>query len=289
MILKIGSKGKQVKQLQEFLNIKVDGDFGPATLSAVKEFQSKNGLTVDGVVGLKTWDEMGIASTDNLERVGLIEYDTHYLPKGEYKEGPTNKEYLFLHHTAGWHNPYNQIEQWGRDNRGTICTEFVLGGSSIKGNDNDYDGVLVQAFPDGGYGWHLGKNGSQHMHTHSVGVELCNFGYLKEGKTAYGHRAADSQIVTLKKEFRGFKQFHKYSDAQIKKLKELIIFIANRDSIDITKGLPSLIKDKGTEAFEWNADAYYGKIKGVWCHTNTRKDKWDLFPQPELMDMLTSL
>ena len=29
----------------------------------------------------------------------------------------------------------------------------------------------------------LGKNGSQHTHTHSVGIEVNNFGYLKNGKT----------------------------------------------------------------------------------------------------------
>ena len=54
-------------------------------------------------------------------------------------------------------------------------------------------------------------------------------------------------------------------------------------------GLPSLIKDKGAAAFEWNEDAYYGKIKGVWTHTNTRTDKFDMFPQQELLDMLVSL
>jgi len=50
-----------------------------------------------------------------------------------------------------------------------------------------------------------------------------------------------------------------------------------------------LVKEKGAEAFEWNADAYYGKVKGLWTHTNTRKDKVDMFPQPELIDMLLGL
>ena len=50
-----------------------------------------------------------------------------------------------------------------------------------------------------------------------------------------------------------------------------------------------MVKEKGADAFEWNADAYYGKVKGLWTHTNTRKDKFDMFPQPELLDMLISL
>jgi hypothetical protein len=49
------------------------------------------------------------------------------------------------------------------------------------------------------------------------------------------------------------------------------------------------IKAKGAGGFEWNEKAYYGKVKGIWTHTNTRKDKVDMFPQQELMDMLLSL
>ena len=293
MLLKSGSRGKEVKELQEFLDIEADGIFGKGTETAVKRWQSDNGLTADGIVGPATWDCMGIATTDNSEKVyetenGLI-VNRHFLPHGEYKSGPTNKEYIFLHHTAGWHNPYNCIDQWGRDNRGAVATEFVLGGPSVKGNDTKYDGVMVQAFPEGGYGWHLGKNGSQHMHTHSVGIEVCNFGYVVNGKTYAGTRVDDSQIVTLDKPFRGHKTWHRYSDAQIEALRKWILWIAERDNIDVRAGLPALIKQKGADAFEFNEDAYYGKVKGLWTHTNTRKDKFDMFPQDELLNMLTNL
>jgi hypothetical protein len=293
MLLKSGSRGKEVKELQEFLDIEADGIFGKGTETAVKRWQSDNGLTADGIVGPATWDCMGIATTDNSEKVyttenGLV-VNRHFLPHGEYKSGPTNKEYIFLHHTAGWHNPYNCIDQWGRDNRGAVATEFVLGGPSVKGNDTKYDGVMVQAFPEGGYGWHLGKNGSQHMHTHSVGIEVCNFGYVVNGKTYAGTRVDDSQIVTLDKPFRGHKTWHRYSDAQIEELRKWILWIGERDSIDVRKGLPEWIKQRGADAFEFNEDAYYGRVKGLLTHTNTRKDKTDMFPQQELLDMLVEL
>jgi hypothetical protein len=293
MLLKIGSRGKEVKELQEFLDIEADGIFGKGTETAVKRWQSDNGLVADGIVGPTTWDCMGIATTDNSEKVyttenGLV-VNRHFLPHGEYKSGPTNKEYIFLHHTAGWHNPYNCIDQWGRDNRGAVATEFVLGGPSVKGNDTKYDGVMVQAFPEGGYGWHLGKNGSQHMHTHSVGIEVCNFGYVVNGKTYAGTRVDDSQIVTLDKPFRGHKTWHRYSDAQIEELRKWILWIGERDSIDVRKGLPEWIKQRGADAFEFNEDAYYGRVKGLLTHTNTRKDKTDMFPQQELLDMLVEL
>jgi len=293
MLLKVGSRGKQVKDLQEFLGADADGIFGKGTEAAVKEWQAANGLVADGLVGSATWDAMGLATTDDSEKTyetsnGLI-VNRHFLPEGEYKSGPTNKEYIFLHHTAGWHNPYNCIDQWGRDSRGAVATEFVLGGPSVKGNSDEYDGVMVQAFPEGAYGWHLGKNGSQHMHTHSVGIEVCNFGWIKDGKTYAGTKVVDSQLVELAEPFRGFKTWHKYSDDQIEALDKWIRWMGERDGIDIRAGLPALVKEKGAAAFEFNEDAYYGKVKGVWTHTNTRKDKFDMFPQQELLDMLASL
>ena len=293
MLLKVGSRGKEVKELQEFLNIGADGIFGKGTEASVKKWQSENDLIADGIVGPATWDAMGLATTDFSEQIyttenGLV-IERHFLPVGEYKTGPTNKEYVFLHHTAGWHNPFKTIDHWGRDSRGAVATEFVLGGPSIKGNDNKYDGKMVQAFPEGGYGWHLGKNGSQHMHTHSVAIEVNNFGYVINGKAYQGTPVEESQIVTLKEPFRGHKTWHKYSDKQIEAIRLWLLWIAERDNIDVREGLPSLIKEKGAKAFDFNPDAYYGKVKGTWTHTNTRKDKVDMFPQQELMDMLISL
>ena len=61
-ILKLGSKGDEVKKVQQRLielgyscgNSGADGDFGAGTYNAVRRFQNLNGLTVDGKVGEKT-------------------------------------------------------------------------------------------------------------------------------------------------------------------------------------------------------------------------------------------
>lgn len=293
MILKLGSRGNEVKEVQIFLEIEADGVFGKLTEQAIKKFQIKQGLEADGIVGPKTWDCMGLASTDASEKGfttsnGLLIHN-HHLPEGEYKKGPIKSEYVFLHHTAGWNNPYRTIDHWGKDNRGAVCTEFVLGGPSVKGNDDTYNGVMVSAFPEGNYGWHLGKNGNQSMHINSTAIEVCNFGWIENDKTYAGVVADDSQIVTLAQPFRGYKTWHRYSNKQIEALHKWILYIAERDNIDVTQGLPALIKEKGAEAFEWNADAYYGRVKGLWTHANVREDKFDMFPQQELMDMLVSL
>jgi len=51
MLLKVGSKGDDVKKLQEKLGLTADGSFGPNTEKKVKEWQTTNGLTADGLVG----------------------------------------------------------------------------------------------------------------------------------------------------------------------------------------------------------------------------------------------
>ena len=203
--------------------------------------------------------------------------------------GPTKKEWLFIHHTAGWHNPYRTVKHWSSDSRGRIATEFVIGGPSIYNDDFQYDGEIVKCLPDGAYAWHLGRNGLHEMHTNSVGIEVCNFGYLKDGRTYAGSSVHEDQMVELESKFKGCKVWHKYSDAQIESLRKLILFIADRDNLDVRKGLPELIKEKGAEAFEWNEDAYYGRIKGLWSHSNTNKGKSDMCPQESLLTMLTEL
>ena len=58
MLLKKGSKGEEVKQLQSKLGLGADGVFGSGTETAVKKWQAANGLTADGVVGEGTWTKM---------------------------------------------------------------------------------------------------------------------------------------------------------------------------------------------------------------------------------------
>jgi putative chitinase len=66
MLLKLGSEGEDVKKLQIKLGVDPIGKFGPKTDAAVKEWQSRNGLTADGVVGPNTWAKlMGESTTSS--------------------------------------------------------------------------------------------------------------------------------------------------------------------------------------------------------------------------------
>lgn len=59
--IKLGSSGELVKYLQRILRslgyseILVDGDFGPRTDAAIRNYQIKGNLVVDGIVGPNTW------------------------------------------------------------------------------------------------------------------------------------------------------------------------------------------------------------------------------------------
>ena len=78
-----GSRGEVVTQLQLFLSnlgstLQIDGIFGNGTASAVRAFQKKYGLDVDGIVGPKTWKKL-------LEVAGNIKPSEPEQPQKEEK------------------------------------------------------------------------------------------------------------------------------------------------------------------------------------------------------------
>mgnify|MGYP002803104191 CR=1 FL=1 len=73
---KYGSRGEEVRQIQDKLKRwgyykgNVDGIYGSQTQEAVKYFQRKNGLTVDGIAGPNTLKAMGIYNSSNSSSSG---------------------------------------------------------------------------------------------------------------------------------------------------------------------------------------------------------------------------
>ncbi|HIR98831.1 MAG TPA: spore cortex-lytic enzyme [Candidatus Coproplasma avistercoris] len=65
-VLRQGSRGGEVKEVQRrlknwgYYSGSVDGIYGPATVKAVKYFQSRNGLSADGVCGKRTYAALGM-------------------------------------------------------------------------------------------------------------------------------------------------------------------------------------------------------------------------------------
>lgn len=71
VLSKLGSRGEEVRKIQQRLKNwgyytgSVDGIYGTKTRDAVKYFQRKNGLTVDGIAGKNTLAAMGISSSSS--------------------------------------------------------------------------------------------------------------------------------------------------------------------------------------------------------------------------------
>jgi len=93
---KYGSRGTEVRTIQEKLKRwgyytgNVDGIYGSLTVAAVKRFQQKNGLAVDGIAGKNTLNAMGImqssssgSSTNNSSNVNLLARAIYGEPRGE--------------------------------------------------------------------------------------------------------------------------------------------------------------------------------------------------------------
>lgn len=94
---KVGSRGEEVKKIQAKLRNwgyytgSVDGVYGWQTQNAVKSFQKKNGLTVDGVAGERTLNAMGIfsssSSSPNEASINLLARVINGEARGEPYEG----------------------------------------------------------------------------------------------------------------------------------------------------------------------------------------------------------
>ncbi|PBB05653.1 MULTISPECIES: M15 family metallopeptidase [Salimicrobium] len=56
-LIRRGSRGRRVKQVQRELDTVADGIFGPLTEKAAVTFQQKNNIQVDGIIGPQTWNK----------------------------------------------------------------------------------------------------------------------------------------------------------------------------------------------------------------------------------------
>ena len=104
--LKKGSSGTQVKELQTALQklgyytAKIDGSFGSITETAVKNFQKKYNLVIDGWVGSETCKKLQQLTSNNdksYSQNGVYYSNPHWISKGCNKLGQCNGYYCGVH------------------------------------------------------------------------------------------------------------------------------------------------------------------------------------------------
>ncbi len=300
-----------ITEIQRVLDVPVTGNWDDLTISAMKNFQymtnckNKNGYMDDDSVA-KLMNRSPVISNVESDNIIDCSYTTDLsestlniiekmLPLGEYCTDKVNYKYVFLHHTSGWDSPYATIDDWAKDKRGRIGTHYVIGGKI--NNKKQYDGVVVQCIPLGNWAYHLGSQ-SQHginlkMQMNSIGIELCNFGYLtkKNGKyyTYTNTEVNKSDVIDLGYKFRGYEYWHNYSDLQIESLRLLLIYLINQFNLPRTGILEWINSENPKSAFDFNKKSLSGDVHGILSHGNVRKDKTDVYPHPKLIEMLQSI
>jgi hypothetical protein len=291
-----------INEIQSKLGIPQTGVLDDFTQAAWKNYCIKTGVEYEPLIGDVAEPEehhdpkIGFLTTDKQDAPKIKSYP---LKVGQFQAGPTKKDSLFLHFTAGWENPYNVVNDWNNDTRGTIGTQFVIGGRNCQTLVDKYDGEIVECMNYKNYAWHLGI-GNVPLHRNSIGIEVCNFGPLhRVGNDFYSwanKRVVPSEIVELSKDFHGYKFFHKITNDQLHALNFLIAKIAKDTGIDPTKGLKERLKKMDPwKAFDYDQDIKDGKLKGLFCHTNVSPknrfgsfEKWDWYPDPNLIDLINS-
>lgn len=167
--LKKGSRGSDVKKLQELLGITADGIFGAGTAARVVEFQATHGLEADGIVGTKTWEALMETCADAQGTVA--EPDITKMPlQNNIKRKDRRIKYIVIHYTAGRSSKPGNAAAGAR-------------GANKKGKDASADFFvddkeIVQANPDlkKYISWHVGDGDGKYgiTNTNSVGIEMCS-------------------------------------------------------------------------------------------------------------------
>lgn len=221
------------------------------------------------------------------------------LGSGEYYPEVFPKTTFYLHHTAGGHRPDWVISTWDTDDHvdatgkttpRAVATPFVIGGISTSNGDATFDGKIYRAYDEKYWCHHLGTTyaNNKQLNKESIAVEICNYGPLTVGKDGNYYNYVMKQVpadmvIKLDKPFKGFVYYHKYTDKQIAAVRELIL--------EMNKQFPTILLKTplvNAEAFELNDSAKAGK-SGIYTHVNVRSDKFDCFPQPNLISMLKSI
>lgn len=175
-----------------------------------------------------------------------------FLGLDEYYPVDFKKTTIYLHHTCGSHRPDWVVQGWDKDHNtdGTaskIATSFIIGGKSTRDGDSSWDGTIVRCFPESQWAWHLGaKNTNGMFDKISIGIEICNYGFLNRSKTGQfmtyvNTPVPEDQVVELYRPFRGYKFYHKYTDKQLYSLRELLIYLGTRFNINLRMGLQEWI------------------------------------------------
>jgi N-acetyl-anhydromuramyl-L-alanine amidase AmpD len=189
----------------------------------------------------------------------------------------TTKKQIYLHHTAGGADATSTFKFWESDplNVGT-CVAISR------------DGQIVQGFDSKFWAYNLGLKSShflglpyKNLDKSSIGIEICNWGYLvQKGTKFYNYVGKEvKDVCKLDTPYKGYQYFENYTTKQIESVRELLLLWRDKYAIDLTYH---------EDIWQVTKRALSGK-NGVYTHNSVRKDKIDVYPHPQLIEMLNDL
>lgn len=221
----------------------------------------------------------------DLSKINFVGMDDN-----QYIRVETDKHQIYLHHTAGRSSGVRCINHWNADKRGRVATCVVISGLDPKMSKN---GEICQAFSSKYWAYHLGVSSDvfkaynvpyKLLDKNSIGVEICNWGYLYEKDDKYYNyvnmEIPKDEVTILDKPYKGKKYWHKYTDEQIESVRQLLVFWNKRYGISITYN----------ECDMWDISkrALRGE-NGLFTHNSVRPTKIDIYPCPRMINMLKQL
>ena len=225
----------------------------------------------------------------DLKPLDLSKIQVVVFPDNSFSKKIYLKKQIVLHHTISGDGVDGDIRTWEND-KTVVGTCIII----------DRAGTPWQLFSSKYWAWHLGV-GRKVLDSHSIGIELDNWGWLIPGdgtvkkfnyppknvRTEMGKYYAyygNSVAVPLQHYpdgFRGYNYYEKYSHNQIQTLGELILYWNLKYDIPL---------DYNEDMWDVSQRALSG-TPGIWTHVSYRPtpQKSDCHPQPELIEMLKTL
>lgn len=197
-------------------------------------------------------------------------------PETQYYKEEFTKEIIVLHHTASGRGLDGDYRHW-LENLERVATSQIV----------NQDGSCAQLFNSKYWGHHLGCKDSRNLNLNkkSIGIEIDSWGGLtydidkKVFKSYTGAIIPTENVIEYEKSFRGYRFFEKYTTEQIESVRKLLVhwnkvynipLVYNSDMWDVSERAMNC-------------------TPGIWSHTSFRKDKSDIHPQPEMIQMLMRL
>ncbi len=238
-----GSSGEDVKKLQQALNscgykLDVDGKFGSKTQAAVKDYQKKNGLSVDGIVGEKTWGSLNgkksttPAKTTNKNNTSSTITPPKETPRPEYKK--SNELLSAENALKNWEN--NKPQEYKSQYSEKI--DEILN-DILDRKDFDYNMNADPLYQQ--YRQQYIENGKKAMMDTIGQSTALTGGYLNSYASTVGNQAYDEYLnelngIALELRDRAYEQYEDEGD----KLIEDITILRSLDGDDYDKYLGQL-------------------------------------------------